>query len=204
MALIAICFAVKYPLNPTQVSLVTMFTIGVPSFLLAQIPNEGLIKGNFMRNVIFTAAPAALTNVLLIAAASFIGGVILQLDHMLLSTTCAFIWAVVGFVYMVRLCQPLDKIKTCIIVSCITGMIFCVLFLKDLFGLEHDISWQAWSLFGGIVIFAPIFIVIGEKLFKWINDVLFEKYVQKFISKLPEVSDKVSKKKAKIQRNRLN
>ncbi|MCG5125727.1 HAD-IC family P-type ATPase, partial [Candidatus Saccharibacteria bacterium] len=45
VALLSIGFGFMYPLLPTQVSLVTMFTIGVPSFFLAQIPNKDLIRG---------------------------------------------------------------------------------------------------------------------------------------------------------------
>ena len=60
-AILSISFGLIYPLLPTQVSLVTMFTIGVPSFFLAQIPNTKLIKDNFMLNVLSKAAPAAVT-----------------------------------------------------------------------------------------------------------------------------------------------
>ena len=52
VALLSIGFGFMYPLLPTQVSLVTMFTIGVPSFFLAQIPNKDLIRGNFMINIL--------------------------------------------------------------------------------------------------------------------------------------------------------
>ena len=177
-ALIAICLFTRYPMNPTQVSLVTMFTIGVPSFLLAQIPSENLIKGNFMRNVIFTALPAALTNVILIAVVSFVGSTFLELDRSILSTVCTFVWAAVGFVYMFRLCRPLDKIKGGIILLCIVGMITFSIFLKDLFGVGHDISWQAWLLIGIVVVCAPILIIIGEKLSKKFNEGWLEKRLQ--------------------------
>ena len=66
VALLSIGFGFMYPLLPTQVSLVTMFTIGVPSFFLAQIPNKDLIRGNFMINILKKAIPAALTNVVIV------------------------------------------------------------------------------------------------------------------------------------------
>ena len=197
MALVSICFSAKYPMNPTQVSLVTMFTIGVPSFFLAQIPNESLIRGSFIKNVIFHAAPAAMTNLFMIAIATYIGSEWLQIPRPILSTICTFIWAVVGLVYLIRLCRPFDKWKYMIVSGCITGMIICCIFLKGLFGLEHDLGIAAWSLFAGAVVLTVPVMLVMEKLFKWINDRFFEKYVQNGISKLPTISEKIEKRKKK-------
>ena len=197
MALIAICFSVTYPMNPTQVSLVTMFTIGVPSFFLAQIPNEGLIRGSFIKNVIFNAAPAALTNLVLIALATCIGSEILHIPRPILSTICTFIWAVVGMVYLIKLCKPFDKWKTVIVSACMTGMVLFSCFLKGLFGLEYDLGWQAWAIFAGAVVLTNPVMFVMTKFFGWINDKFFEKYVQKGISELPSISEKIEKRKKK-------
>ena len=170
MSMIAICFAATYPMNPTQVSLVTMFTIGIPSFFLAQIPNEKLIQGNFIKNVIKNAAPAALTGVVLIALANFVGTTFLGIERPILSTVCTFIWAVVGLTYLIWLCKPFDKWKVMIVSACVTGMVLFSIFLKGLFGLEHNLGWQAWSLFAGaVVLVVPIglaFSKIMQKVFK--------------------------------------
>ena len=190
MALLAICFSATYPMNPTQVSLVTMFTIGVPSFLLAQIPNEGLIKGNFMLNVIFNAVPAAITNLVLVAITTFIGTQIFEIPRPILSTTCTFIWAIVGVIYLIRLCRPFDKWKSGIVAICILGMILFSIFLKDLYGIELSLSIEAI----GILIVAAIAtlptMLLSEKFFKWFNDKFFEKYVEKIVEKLPSIFQK--------------
>ncbi len=197
MALIAICFAATYPMNPTQVSLVTMFTIGIPSFFLAQIPNEGLIKGSFIMNVIFNAVPAALTNLVLIAATSYIGTEVFHLPRPVLSTICTFVWGVVGLVYLIKLCKPFDKWKYMIVSGCITGMILFSIFLKELFGLEHDLGWQAWLIFAGAVLLVVPVMALMDKAFKWFNDKFFVKYVQKRIGGLPSISEKIEKQKKK-------
>jgi cation-transporting ATPase E len=169
MAVIAICFAIKYPMNPTQVSLVTMFTIGIPSFFLAQIPNEKLIQGNFIINVIKNAAPAALTGVILISAANFVGTTFFQLERPVLSTICTFIWAVVGILYLIYLCKPFDKWKAMIVSGCITGIFLFSLFLKDLFGLEHALGMQAWGIFIGAVIAAAPVGLLMHKIVGLVN-----------------------------------
>lgn len=192
-ALLSIFLAITYPLNPTQVSLVTMFTIGMPSFLLAQIPNHDLIKGNFMRNVIFKAAPAAITNVVLIMLTTGIGN-FLGLGRSMVSTLCAFVWAVVGFVFMIRLCKPLDKTKGGIIGLCAFGMIFCSVFFRDLFALNQDISFVGWLIFIAMATLVYPVMNLSEKFFTWLNDVWFEKYVQKYAEKIPDFVESVEDK----------
>ncbi len=166
-ALIAILFAAKYPLSPTQVSLVTMFTIGVPSFLLAQIPGEGLIRGNFMKNVIFSAVPAALTNICLVAITSFVGNEIMHLDRNVVSTICVFVWAVVGFIYIIRLCKPFDLWKSLTLTICVAGMLFCCFFLKWLFNLEEVLPAISFALFAGASAIALPLMLVAEKITKF-------------------------------------
>ena len=184
MAILSISFGFIYPLIPTQVSLVTMFTIGVPSFFLAQIPNEGLIKGNFIKNVIFNAAPAAMSNLFMICLTGFVGSGILGLDRSSLSTVCTFVWAVVGLIYLIKLCQPFDKWKTGIVSMCVTGFILACIFFKNLFGLEQNLSLTAIGLFIGMAAVVPVVFFAMEKFFKWVMDVFFEKYVEPRIVKL--------------------
>ena len=47
MSVFAMIFAVTYPLQPTQVTLISLFTIGIPSTFLALEPNHRRIEGNF-------------------------------------------------------------------------------------------------------------------------------------------------------------
>ena len=57
-----------YPLEPAQVSLISMFTIGVPGFLLALEQNKDRIKGHFITNVMLKALPGGLTDVIAVGA----------------------------------------------------------------------------------------------------------------------------------------
>ena len=56
----------EYPFEPIQLTLVSVITIGIPSFMLALEPNKERIKGNFLNNVISKALPTAITNVITI------------------------------------------------------------------------------------------------------------------------------------------
>ena len=53
-----------YPFVPIQLSLISIITIGIPSFILALEPNRERIQGRFLKNVIARALPTGLTVVL--------------------------------------------------------------------------------------------------------------------------------------------
>ena len=45
LALFSMISVLKYPLKPSQITLISMFTIGIPSFILSMEPNMNKIKG---------------------------------------------------------------------------------------------------------------------------------------------------------------
>lgn len=64
LALMFLFMGQAYPFIPIQLSLISLVTIGIPSFVLALEPNKERIQGNFLQNVIVKALPAGLTVVL--------------------------------------------------------------------------------------------------------------------------------------------
>ena len=51
MSVFSAVFMITYPLEPAHISLISMFTIGIPGFLLALEPNKERIKGKFIKKV---------------------------------------------------------------------------------------------------------------------------------------------------------
>lgn len=51
----------NYPFIPIQLSLISVITIGIPSFLLALEPNKEKIRGKFLKNIISKAIPTGIT-----------------------------------------------------------------------------------------------------------------------------------------------
>ena len=62
-------------MKPAQISLISIFTIGLPAFFLSQMPNRDLIKGKFITNILLKALPAALTDVLVVCAMVYFGNI---------------------------------------------------------------------------------------------------------------------------------
>lgn len=71
LTLLLLFIDMPYPLLPIQLSLISTFTIGIPSFFLALEPNYARVEGKFMRNVIRRAMPGGLTNLTIVLLAGF-------------------------------------------------------------------------------------------------------------------------------------
>ena len=188
VALLSIGFGFMYPLLPTQVSLVTMFTIGVPSFFLAQIPNKDLIRGNFMINILKKAIPAALTNVVIVLALINLR-LWLELTREQLGMLCVLGWEVVGITYLARICMPYDNIwKKLIVGGCTFGMLFCMIFLQSLFSVHINLSMVEWVIFSVILIITVPLMMTIENTSRWLyRNVIIKILKNKIIDKLPEI-----------------
>lgn len=64
LAILFLIIGEEYPFMPIQLSLISMVTIGIPSFLLALEPNKDRVQGEFLKNVIKKALPTAITVIL--------------------------------------------------------------------------------------------------------------------------------------------
>ena len=134
LSVASVVFMFTYPLEPSQVSLISMFTIGVPAFFLALEPNKNMIKGHFLTNVLLKALPAALTDALAVAALVIFGR-IFDVSSTDISTAATMLLAIVGFMILYKISAPMNKIRFSIVSGCIAGLLFCSIFLKDLFAI---------------------------------------------------------------------
>ena len=131
-ALFSILFAMKYPLIPSQVTLVAAFTIGAPGFFLALAPCKDRIKGNFLKNVLVRAIPAGITDALVIILLAQTGQR-LGIPMNEISTACTAILAAVGLMILINICWPLNKMRAALIAGCAICMAAAGLILKDIF-----------------------------------------------------------------------
>ena len=139
MAVFSAVFFLTYPFEPAQISLISMFTIGFPGFLLALEPNKERIKGHFMKNVLLKAFPAGLTDTLAIAGLVVCGHVFnLPTDD--IATAGTMLLAVVGFMILLDISKPFNKFKVGIVVVNVGLLLFCGIVLKDLFAIS-GMSW---------------------------------------------------------------
>ena len=134
LSLISLVFMFSYPLEPSQISLISMFTIGIPAFFLAMEPNKNIIKGHFLTNVFLKALPAAITDAAVVAAMVIFGRTF-GVDSVDISTAATMLLAIVGFMILYKISAPMNKIRAAILIGCIAGLLFCSIFLNDLFAI---------------------------------------------------------------------
>lgn len=138
LSMFSVILMVTYPLEPAQVSLISMFTIGVPGFLLALEQNKDRIKGRFITNVMLKALPGGLTDVIAVGALVVCGEVFCISDASI-GTIATLVLSVVGFMILFKISEPLNRMKYAVIIGNIAGMVFSGFFLKKLFALT-DLS----------------------------------------------------------------
>lgn len=134
LAFLSVVFAVQYPLHPTQVTLVSTFTIGVPGFFLALEPNHSIIKGKFIKNVLMRALPAGITDMLAVVGI-VIAGRNLTLAEEEVSTAATLVLIVVGLMVVAGASIPFNRFRAAIMGACAAGIVFCCVFLHELFVL---------------------------------------------------------------------
>ncbi len=130
-----VLFHVDYPLEPSQISLISMFTIGIPSFFFALEKNEKRITGHFLKKVCLRALPAALADFLLVSGLVYFAGEF-GVERSCISTACTILIAVVGFWMLTQVARPF-RIWHGILIGCmVAGWAFCALAISPLFAMQ--------------------------------------------------------------------
>lgn len=176
-AIMSIIFAFTYPLIPAQISLVSMFTIGVPAFLLSQAPNHDLIRGKFVSNVLRRSVPGGLTNFILVGIMVLMGN-IFNFSTEEIGTCATVLLAAVGMQMIYRVTKkPFNWYKRAIIILCAVGLVFCFVVLPWLFGLSM-VSLQAGAITVVLALLsAPLLHYVG-KYIDWFWDKVVERYIK--------------------------
>ena len=160
MSMFSIIFAISYPLEPSQISLISMFTIGLPGFLLSQVPNKDLIRGHFLTNIFLKALPAGITDAIIVGAL-VIYGEVFNVSAIDISTAATMLLAIVGFMVLYQISKPMDLMRWGIWAFSIAGFIFCLFVLPDLFAIT-GMSTRCVLLF-------VTFSIMAEPLFRYLT-----------------------------------
>ena len=124
----------KYVFIPIQLTLITTFTIGTPSFILALEPNNDLVKGNFLLKVVSKALPTAMTVVFNVILVTCFANVF-DLTYEMKSTISVFLTTVTGLIYLYKICKPFTWLRGTLFFTMLFGFIYCLLFQNEFFNL---------------------------------------------------------------------
>lgn len=163
MAIFSLVMTINYPLQPAQITLISAFTIGLPSFLLALESNHRRIRGKFMPNVLAKAIPGGVTDWLAVAIL-VVAGSYIALDHGQVGTTATILLVLVGTMVMYHISAPMNRFRAtvmCLSLLCVLGS---VIFLPRLFSLT---ILNSKSLFILAVLFCA-----AITIFRWLSKIL--------------------------------
>ena len=134
LTLLLLFIDMPYPLLPIQLSLISTFTIGIPSFFLALEPNYARVEGKFMRNVIRRAMPGGLTNLTIVLLAGFFTSTF-GLSNEQLNTICVWVMSAVGLVTLYHVSVPFTRLRLAVLAAMTAAMLFCLLVIPAFFDL---------------------------------------------------------------------
>lgn len=184
LALFSVASMITYPLQPAQISLISMFTIGIPAFFLSLQPNKERIQGHFLSNVLLKALPGGLTDVIAVGALVVFGQTFsVHSDD--IATAATMLLAIVGFMILWKICSPMNKLRALIWVGCIAGLLICSIFLPNLFAIT-GMSIECIMLF-------VVFSIATEPVFRYLT--LGLEKLQEGIRKLRKKREEKQKKK---------
>ncbi len=134
LAFIFIFISRPYPFMPIQLTLTSVVTIGIPSFILALEPNKERIRGHFFFNVIGRAIPTALTIILNIIIIMLVSE-LFKFSFEESSTLCVILTGYTGFTLLYRLCKPFNLIRFILFISMLSLFIFQIVVFRNLYSL---------------------------------------------------------------------
>lgn len=165
LALLMLAIGLPYPFAPIHLTIISVLTIGTPSFFLALEPNYSLVHGRFLPSILHQALPGGLTNVLVVFIAQILTAAF-ALPMTDMHTVCTAILAVVGMLVLYRLCRPFNWFRKVLWLAMGVGLVGCFLVLGPWFDLY--ITTPVSYLVLAVMMTAAIgmFVVI-QALFRW-------------------------------------
>lgn len=136
LILACVYLSTEYFFIPIHLTLITMFTIGIPSFILALESNNELVKGNFLLKVFMKSIPSALTvvfNVIIIKLFE----IYFNLDPDLCSTLTVFLTATTGFIFLNNICKPYNILRACLMIILLLAFGYCAIFQYSFFNISY-------------------------------------------------------------------
>ncbi len=151
LALAFIFIPLNYPFTPLHISLMSGFTIGIPSFVLALQPNHNRIQGRFMSNVIMRAWPGS---IMVIADIFILVAFSSKFTFSEFQTMCVILTSLVGVLTVIRLSLPINPLRAALIVVVVLGLFLGMVPFGWFFGIVplSGYSVVLLSILGGATI----------------------------------------------------
>lgn len=160
LSIFSIVLMANYPLEPSQISLISMFTIGIPAFIMSLEKNTERIEGHFLSNVFFKALPGGLTDFIVVSLL-YLFCMEFNVSANDVSTSSTIILAIVGLMILYQIASPMTRSHWILWFTMAAGLIYCMVFVSEIFAIT-SISKQSLML---LLMFA----IITEPTFRYLS-----------------------------------
>lgn len=150
-----------YPFIPIQLTLTSVVTIGIPSFILALEPNKERVKGKFLPNVLQKAIPPALTIVLNILVIS-IASNMCALTTEEVSTLSVIVTGYTSFILLYKVCSPFNLLRKTLFIFMFISFVVGLFVFKDLFSFA--------SLGFAMIVIILVCILLSHAIYSLVED----------------------------------
>ncbi len=137
LMLVLLTFVVNkpYPFRPIQMTLIELFVIGIPAFMLALESNKSKVSGKFMPKAIKRALPGSIVvflNIVILYAVQDPMG----LTDFEVSTISAITTLVTGLIMLYIFCQPFNFYRQVLFLSMLFSSAVCLIYLSEAFQVQ--------------------------------------------------------------------
>jgi len=135
IVLLTFVLSKPYPFRPIQMTLIELFVIGIPAFMLALESNNNKVTGKFIPKAIKRALPGSIVVFLNILALYILQEPIGLTDYEV-STISAITTLVAGLIMLYIFCQPFNFYRQTLFGSMVVSSAICLLYLSGVFQVQ--------------------------------------------------------------------
>lgn len=169
-----------FPFAPLQLTPVNLLAVGIPSLVLALLPNYKRPHGKFAANILENSFPAAIIvvcNILIIQLA----GIWFGLRHAEISTMNVFLIGVVGFVLLFEIVKPLTYKKVLMLIGLAVAFLAFFLMLGQYFMLSSLLTRNVFFYLPLALASRPVFRILKTGVLN--AQRLYQRIAVKFLSR---------------------
>ncbi len=161
--LIALFLPLHYPFHPIHLTLISMVTVGAPSFFLALEPSSERASGHFLKRVLLKAAPGA-AGVVCCALSAMIANYFGTPDE-IASTMAVLSAGVIGLGNLILTCRPFSKLRIAVCVLMWVAFASAVAFLPGVFSLSvYEMTARHWIMLSAVTAAGIVVLILGTLL----------------------------------------
>ncbi len=134
LSFLTLLIGMPYPFIPIQLTLLGVLCEGTPAFILALEPNRNRIRGDFLPQVLYRAAPTALVIVIATIAANLLRNQY-GWSEVEINTLCVYLSGVAWLLQLLWTCCPLNPLRAALWLLMAGAFVVCILCFKPLLSL---------------------------------------------------------------------